>query len=657
MNNKITITLTVSLIALIMVSACSALAKNNNKIISGKNEDHPRLIITSENIDDFVLKSGTTHSHLYDLTIRLADGFLNRVPPKPKNAGNTYREIAETMPSLGLAYLMTGDNKYLAGAEKWITVLLDVASWNGSQNLGRSAWVTGIGQLYDWLYQDMNGDLKERIVTRLKKEAEIIKTTAAKTRALSNHLMIETSALGTVGLILPVGDPDRDSFLSQASQWSDYIIGNAPLDGSWGEGVQYWQYGLGYFLRFLEGAQTSGYHDYFKDYSWLRKTGKFPIHFSVPDKLTRVINFGDCGSDRYIPAFLLYMPAGKYKDGVVQDYALKIQADTPHKYSWLDFLTYDPSLKPVDFKTVENEFHHFEDHGFVTMRSSWKDDATLIGFRCGPAPGHANQAKPERVASNGYGPGHQHPDINNFVIYANGTWLAIDPGYVYLKETRNYNTLLVNGKGQAGAGETWLDFMAFESREPAPEITFAESIPAYDYVIGNAGNIYVDEARLEYFERQLMFIKPDLIIIADRLKCNESSKFTWSLQANEIAEISEVSSGFDIKKDKATLSVYPLRPAGLASEVTERTLRGSDVHGDPEYDKSEALLRTIKLNATGSEINYLVVLAVNKPGVIRPEVSIGNGAIRIVKNGKEIQIKYHPEKSLSLKILELVVPL
>jgi len=163
------------------------------------------------------------------------------------------------------------------------------------------------------------------------------------------------------------------------------------------------------------------------------------------------------------------------------------------------------------------------------MRSKLERGCYLIGFRCGPAPGHANQVKPGRVANRGYGPGHQHPDINNFVVYSNGTWLAIDPGYVHLKETRNYNTILVNGKGQAGAGEVWLDYMAFENREPAPKITLAESTPDYDYVIGDAGNIYIDEAGLEYFERHLLFIKPDVIIITDRLKGKENSSFTWSL--------------------------------------------------------------------------------------------------------------------------------
>jgi hypothetical protein len=617
------------------------------------NDEFPRLIITNQNLEGLILKSETTHKHLFDLTIQLADNFLENEPPLLQNASNTYRIIGETMPSLGVAYLITKEDKYLIGAERWIKVLLNVPTWRGSENLGRSAWVTGIAQLYDWLYHDLNEDIKTEIINRLKKEAEIIRNSAASTRALSNHLLIETAAVGTTGLILPFEDTLRNSLLKQADEWTNYIIRNAPLDGSWGEGVQYWQYGLGYFLRFLEGAQTSGYRDYFPEYSWLKKTGRFPIHFSVPDKLTRVINFGDCGTDRYIPTCLLYLPASKYKDGVVQDFALKIQATEPHKLSWFDFLTYNATVQPVDYKTVEKEFHHFDDHGFVTMRSSWEKDATLVGFRCGPAPGHANQAKPERLANRGYGPGHQHPDINSFVIYANGTWLAIDPGYIMLKETRNHNTVLVNGYGQAGAGGKWLDYMAFQNREPAPKITHAESTPNYDYVIGDAGNIYLDEAGLEYFERQLMFIKPNVIIIADRLKTGVSSIFTWSLQANEIAEIEKMNFGYDIKKETASLSVFPLLPVGFESEISERMLAANDVYGIPDYHKREALLKTVKIHATGLETNFLVVLTVNKPGETKSEVSLENEIINILKNGNEYLVNYQPDKKLSEKILDL----
>jgi hypothetical protein len=232
----------IAIVPVIFTIACSQKAdENKDDSIPLINDNFPRLIITSQNIKDIARKAETTHKHLYELAVQLADDFIEEEPPQAQNAHNKYRRIGKSLPSLGLAYLLTRDDKYLIGAEKWIRALLAVDTWEGSSNLGRSSWITGIAQIYDWLYHHLDDDLKKEIIRRLTKEAEIVKNTAASHRALSNHLLIETSALGTVGIILEDDDPYRESFLMQANEWTEYVIQNAPLDGSWGEGVQYWQ--------------------------------------------------------------------------------------------------------------------------------------------------------------------------------------------------------------------------------------------------------------------------------------------------------------------------------------------------------------------------------------------------------------------------------
>jgi hypothetical protein len=108
------------------------------------------------------------------------------------------------------------------------------------------------------------------------------------------------------------------------------IIEHAPRDGSWGEGVQYWQYGLGYFLRFIEASRTAGDRDYYARYEWLKLTGLFPIHFSLPGKPTGTVNIGDSGTNDYVASFLLYLPASVYCNGYLQDYANKTCSSKPY---------------------------------------------------------------------------------------------------------------------------------------------------------------------------------------------------------------------------------------------------------------------------------------------------------------------------------------
>lgn len=612
----------------------------------GNETMHPRLILTSENVLQYKIKMHQTHKELYLSAMQLADEFCLESIPEINDAHNTHRRIGDTLPVLGLMYQLTGDLKYVQCAVDWISALIETDSWRGSQNLGRSSWIMGLALTYDWLYNELPEKLKQKLINRLIEEAKLVMETASYTRALSNHLLIETSAVGIVGLLLAEENENRKEFLNQANEWSRYIIDHAPLDGSWGEGVQYWQYGTGYFLRFLEAAFTSGYKNYFEDYDWLKKNGYFPIYFSLPDQLTKVINFSDCGTDRYLPTFLFYYPAGKFNNGYFQDFGEKIQSTIPHKFAWLDFLFYDSSINPIEFTTLPT-FKHFEDHGFVSMRSGWNENSTVVGFRCGPAPGHNNQRNPERLDYRGFGPGHQQPDVNNFCIFAKNEWLVIDPGYTKLKETRNHNTLLVNGYGQAGAGSNWLDFMEFESREPVPEIIYTESNPVFDYVIGDAGNIYVDEAQLEFFRRHLLFLKPDIIIIVDDIKAKGISDFEWLAQFNEIANVEVFGNNIKISKNDVEFWVAPVLPESKEILLKKRKLKANDVHGLPGHQEGE--LQTISIKEHNDQTRYMVVIGIQENDSEQPlKVSLyENDQLEITINGRQENLEYLPNERIA----------
>ncbi|MDP6039537.1 MAG: heparinase II/III family protein [Candidatus Latescibacteria bacterium] len=599
--------------------------------------DRPKLILTPDRIEELKVMSKTSHKQLFELALQSADAFAAKAVPQFQNAHNAHRDIGDTMPVLGLAYLMTGEEVYLSAAEKWLQALLAVPSWKGSSNLGRSSWTVGCALLYDWLYDDLQEEMRFQIKERLLSEVPIIMETASFTRALSNHLLIETSAVGLTGLALRGERKEAECFLEQADEWANYIIDYAPTDGSWGEGIQYWAYGTGYFLRFIAAAKTTGYKDYYPQYNWLKETGWFPIYFSLPERPTEVINFGDCGSERYLPPFLLYQAAGVAQNGYFQNFGNCLLSGEPHKFSWLDLLSYDSAIATQDIHSLPT-LRHFDDHGFVTMRSGWDADATAIGFRCGPAPGHRNQKDPGRVDNRGFGPGHQHPDINSFNIYSRGQWLAIDPGYTHVKETRNHNTIIANGYGQAGAGGKWLDYMAFEAREPAPRILKVESNSVYDYVLGDAGNVYVDEARLKHFRRHLLFLKSDIIVVADDLYGDEDSHFEWLLNGRE--EIAECGAGqFEIVSNGVRLWIQPLLPQSFTHEIQERSIKASDLKSQP--DSEMGLLHTLNLQTTGDRARYLVVMSVlNDSGSATPVLSFDGQHLDVTLNNTSWHVQY-----------------
>ena len=432
------------------------------------------------------------------------------------------------------------------------------------------------------------------------------------------------------GLALEGESEAAGRFLEKARERTDLIIEHAPLDGAWSEGVQYWEYGPSYFLRFLEALKTSGTADYYPRYDWLKKAGYFAHPLLASRAASRRREFRRLlhrARGAPVARRLSLLPGGRRlpQRPLPGLSPTRLATPQPYKFSWMDFIAWDPSVKPADFRELPT-FKHFDDSGFVMMRSSWRDDATLVGFRCGPAPGHRNQKHPLRLERRGFGPGHQHPDINSFSIFAHGKWLAIDPGYVHMKMTAEHNTVLVNGHGQAGAGREWLDFMAFESREPAPAILRAETHPDYDYVTGDAGNIYVDEARLASFRRHLLFLKPDVVVVADDLVAKAPSRFEWLLQALDTIRPASTG-GFMIDEGGVRLAVNPVLPAKYAASLAERPFKASNLSGK---------LVTLNLRAEGvPQTRFLVVLTVLKDASdSAPQVSYTPGKLEIRRPGR-----------------------
>jgi hypothetical protein len=289
--------------------------------------------------------------------------------------------------------------------------------------------------------------------------------------------------------------------------------------------------------------------------------------------------------------------------------------------AWTHLLWYGPAVRPTPPGGLPT-WKHFADMDLVSMRSGWGPDAAMLVFHAGPGPGHRNMADPRRAAMRGFGPGHAHPDINSFSIFARGQRLVVDPGYSHVKDTRDHSTVIVNGKGQAGEGGAWLDYWAFQQRQPAPAILRAESTREYDAVLGDAGGIYVDVARLRHFRRQILFLKPDVFVVADDLEAHGASRFEWLLHAPEGSLSLADGGAFEIARPGVRLRGLFLRPASARARVISR------VTGSSGFDPTSCLV----VETTGVETaRPVAVLAVLREGEAAPSVLLIGGRLHIQK--------------------------
>jgi hypothetical protein len=171
--------------------------------------------------------------------------------------------------------------------------------------------------------------------------------------------------------------------------------------------------------------------------------------------------------------------------------------------------------------------HFFPYAGQVVMRSGWDREALFLGFEAGP-----------------FGYGHQHEDKLSVVIFAYGKDLLVEGGsYAYdASKWRRYvlasaahNLVLVDGQGQARAGQPRQNYVA---KEPA-DLAF-RSNERYDYARG----VYDDgfgkrDQRPAGHTRDVLFLKAErLFVIRDTLASLDGKSHQyealWHLDVNAV---------------------------------------------------------------------------------------------------------------------------
>ncbi len=602
----------------------------------------PRVLLTAGRLAELRALRETTYREVFAVARAETDVYLTLpLPADRSRAVNAYRAHGKMLPALALMYRLTGDPAYLEAARRWLRCLVGFETWDGSQNLGRASFATGVSLAYDWLHDALPAEELAPTRARLLREGRILApVVATQHRLLSNHLHNEICGLAMIGYALWGEEKEAERFVAVAEEKARLTLEHAPPDGAWPEGVSYWGYGLSYFLRMLEAKRLLGRGDDFAGNAWLRATGDYFVYLSLPEahwsQGTVVANIADAPLDggRH-SGMVLRRLASAYGNGVYQHMAealmpLERPRDDPNgpregaSGAWMHLLWYDSAVSPTPPGRLPT-WKHFADMDLVSMRSDWGPDAAMLVFHAGPGPGHRNMADPQRVAMRGFGPGHAHPDINSFSIFARGQWLVVDPGYSRVKDTRDHSTVIVNGKGQAGEGGTWLDYWAFQQRQPAPSIRRAESTPAWDSVLGDAGGIYVDEARLRHFRRQVLFLKPDVFVIADDLAARGSARFEWLLHAPEGSLSLGKGGTFEIARPGVRLHGILLRPAVVRASVVSRVTRSSG------FDPTSCLVEEMM----GKTTRPLAVLSVLQEGEPAPGVRLAGSRLQIRKGEAE----------------------
>lgn len=433
--------------------------------------ERERQLIFLGDLEPYRDSVATTRAKQYRRLLAEADRVAALdLPREHPKASTTYMGIA--IVNLSLAYLLSGEEKYLTGAKRFMETVLGYEKWGNAfyVNVDLSAtWILfGLSLGYDWLKPELSEDERRRVSQKLAHHAQVVYDYRRETYGhgwstnfFQNHNWINMTGLAAAGYALRGEYGMAETFIREAREDFDRVFGLMAQDGSNYEGCSYWRYGgmwlfvAAHLWKVQEGA------DYFKTCPYLQNTFYYRLYQSTGDFECQ-LNFGDCHDHHssHVPC-VYYKTAAEYQDGhaqrlanLVLDEFLETEAAKSGVVPGIlpeaafEFLWYDPTVEEKEFDDLPLA-RYFPDLGLLSVRSGWDRGARALSIKCAAPGGNRQWEKGWEIArTEGIQPlslSHHHPDNLSYIFVQGGTYFTCEDGYNRDILPDNHNVLLVDG--------------------------------------------------------------------------------------------------------------------------------------------------------------------------------------------------------------------
>ncbi len=588
-------------------------------------DQHPRMLFTADDIP-------AMRERLQDDRVQAfyePAGVLTSTPP-PFREGQRNGGAFRRLPAYALSHVLEPSPEKLAAIIEWLEVATTYE--HCGVDLDAEYFMEGVALTYDWLYDELPEDLRERVRETIVRQASVVYEaslaghTGGGLSFQQNHYWFAHLSLILAASAVYGEVPEAREWLGWGWDRVERIFLTFSPDGAFHEGPAYWDFSMPtlYMLVSLY-EELSGVDVPWAD-TGLRGQAVFRFHHVFPG-MQQTAALEDTRFPKGLPPrHLLLWEAKRYSDPVVQGIADLLTASPSS--SAFSFLYLDEDLEPADpFEAVPVAQYYF-DVETAFARTSWDDDATWAALVSRPLGGHL-WAELCDVYGVG-GTGHNHPEQGHFMLFGRGEVLVHDPGYTYEKLTRNHNTILVDGEGQFGDGEMW----------PSPKpgrarITGFASEAGVTIVAADPSSAYPEELGLTRFDRTFVLAGPDLAVVHDRIEADQPRTFSWLL--HHVGEVEAAGDAWRITRNGAQLSVAPLQPDAFNAEATRYLPNYVHTTRDltPDEDAEIGLLEL--KTAPVAEATFLVPLLIGDTGEEVPEVQqLGDESFDAVRVGETL---------------------
>jgi hypothetical protein len=548
---------------------------------------HPRVFVTSAELDQLRIRARTTHKALWDRALANMLSMRIEPPPPPAGARRAQNDVAMAMAEAAFVYKIEGDPKYLGIAKKFMDAAVNYDTWGYATDkpnvdLAAGHLLYGLGWSYDLLYNDLTdaerARYRDKLVKQARLEYEYLSPKPGKSYSYSqNHLFIPAAGLGIAAYALYGEVPEAADWARLVRAIFDRVLATYSADGYYYEGFEYWVFATPFIVHYLDALAHSTGEDLY-DQPGLRNAYKFVAQEMLPDG-KNIFDFGDAfegsntragttddyarthpGGHLHSNYILLYRFAQRFRSGAAQGVAdwLASLGQVNFEDYWA-LVWYDPTVTPVPI-TAQPLLTYFRDHEVVYWRSSWGADATAFAFKCGPPEGHRTAALIKAMPDWHLEDGHAHPDAASFILYAKGKYLTGDSGYAGIPATAQHNTLLIDGHGQAKEGEGHNAFDGFPyARLNEVRILRVASLSDGIEISANATAAYDPSLGLTNFVRTVT-LRGDRLTVSDSIASTSPHTFSVLIHSDSDAPDPFSAEGLTIAVQSPPNAVTSIEP-------------------------------------------------------------------------------------------------
>jgi hypothetical protein len=525
---------------------------------------HPRVFVTSAEIESLRQRARTTHREEWARALADLPALKGAPPPPPgPQARRSQNNVAFAIVGVSLAWAVEQKPEYRDAAKRWMLAAIDYEPWGYTFNkpnvdLAAGHLLYAIGWAYDLLYHDLTEAERARVRASLERHAGLVYDYfrpgggQKSFNFTQNHNFIPTAGLAVTALALMGESADAPKWAALARAHHHRAGQLLSPDGYYYEGMEYWIFSAPWLVHFLDAWEHSTGESLWSS-PQIQHWKYYLAHVLLPDG-QNVFDFGDIWEgpltrakrgaeyDRVYPGGTLqsnfnalYRVAARLQDREAQAVAARY-ASFKHSNleEYMTLLWRDPRLEPAPMASIPLA-RHFEDSGVVFARTSWDSDATAFAFKAGPPEGHRVARLLPRIPEWKLSSGHAHPDANSFIIWARGQYLTGDTGYSGLVSSRQHNTITVGGVGQGVETDhdVWKGIpYATLSNTRVVSVDGLNAGPRLT-IIGDATSSYPASAALTRFQRTFTFQAPDRFIIEDSIETSAAKTIEWYLHTDE----------------------------------------------------------------------------------------------------------------------------